>query len=608
VAEMIALDVGTRSIVCAEHEARAITRLGVSEHALPCMREGTVHDLAAAAESIRALRESMGLAEGTPASVAIAGASLTSRSFPVTLSGPGPWTAQDLDAADAAALAAATNRAPASRARTQRTLLGTTRSGFRHDGRPAGSLIGLEGARAEYRLLATWLPLEIVRVKLRAIEAAGFVPAKITVEPVAVGRALFGLTPPPGVFAVIDIGAGTSDIALIAPEGLSGIASVPVAGDSITQILAKRLGLSYLEADRVKRDPDTPVIDLWGAKKTWSAREIRREAEEGVTALVESLAATLRELSGEGRLDGVILVGGGSLWPDLPERLAAEIEISEERVRVRPSETIPGIADRTGLVKGPAFLTVLGIILSESSAFGVTRCTVNGKEALQVAPAAHDRVLTVADVVEACGENPVEFFGEPGEARVTGDVIVPGEPGGDPVVHLRGVGATLDSAVASGDVIKISKGAAGAAAGAVPLAPVVIPAKAGIQESDQTNDLDSRLRGNDEITRGSAPSPHSAPVPLATLIPLPVDRAIAIRIDGREHFVRDRTRSALVDGLRTRATAAVSSTATISTERSAWRVFEALGGRSTLPDRILINGREAGLLDELRAGDEVVVS
>jgi cell division ATPase FtsA len=631
---MIALDVGTRSLVCAEHDDGAITRLGVSEHALPCMREGTVHDLAAAAASIRALRESMGLAEGAAVSVAIAGGSLISRSLSVTIAGPGPWTERDLDEADAEAV----RRAAGTKQFAHRTLLGTIRSAFRHDGRPgeaarsAGSLLGLEGTRAEYRLLATWLPLETVRVKLRAIEAGGFSPTRITVEPIAIGRALFGLTPPPGNFAVIDIGAGTSDIALLSPDGLSGVASVPLAGDTITEVIAKKLGLSYLEADRVKRDPDTPVIDLWGAKKTWSAREILRSAEDGVAKLVEGLAAALRDLDSERRLDGVILVGGGSLWSDLPERLADAIGLSEERVRVRPSETVPGIEDQTGLLRGPAFLTVLGIILSEATAYRVTRVTVNGREALQVAagttrPGAESSggTLTVAEAIKAAGEDPIDYFGEPGEARVEGDSITPGGVGGDPVITVSGATATLDTRVSSGDTIAVTKGMAGdtgagdgacAAVQPQPLQPVPSkpvepqPLDGEARPSTGSERAEAVSAGQAEVQAETIGQPplRTPAIPLATLVALPVNRSIAIRIDGRDLEVKDRTRSAIVNGRRTRAGIPVLPASTITTERAPWRVYEALGGRACLPRRILVNGREAGLMDELRAGDEVVIA
>lgn len=548
---MIALDVGTRSIIAAEftetvpgaapavgastavdastvntaapalsadasdassiaHAAGSgsvtIVRLAYQEHEGAPMRAGGVHDLSAVAAGVRRVREQLGLPVGTPVAMAIAGGLLITRPHTVHLTGPGPWRPADLDAAEDRALLEHGTRdikfahpdlvdGDESKTAGRPLLVGLARAGFRCDGRSVGSLIGMEGAGATWTALATWLPLEHVRLKMQAVTEGGFIPETIVVEPLAVSAALFDAAPPPAIYAVIDIGAGTSDLAIFGPNGLLHAASVPTAGDTITAAISQALGLDYAAAERAKRDGSATVRDLWGDEKKFDATAIRTAAEPGVQELINATATALADFECATPLSGIILVGGGSLWPDLPARLAVAANLPPDRVRRRDARTVAGVVDLTGQIKGPAFLTLLGIIRTTNGAFtrrtfhrdGRSSFTLIRRDDPHRDDARRDGSLhhgveqssakfTVADAMRADGDDPLAWFGAPGAARIEGTTIIGGEPGQDPIIFVSDRPAILDTPLADGDRFTVSRGADGASAPAP--APATAPATA----------------------------------------------------------------------------------------------------------------------------------
>lgn len=484
---MIALDIGTRTLIAAEVIDGTVTRLAHREHAGTPMRGGQVQDLAAVAAGVRALREELALDAGTPASMAVAGGLLRTEAIPVSILGPGPWTEEDLRAAETDALTRtrarsssddASSKEPSQRsADRSEILLGLTRAQMMRDGEPVGSLVGMAGDEGTWLALASWLPVEQVRLKMEAVAEGGFHPRTITVEPLAVSAALFGAAPPPATYAVIDIGAGTSDIAVFTPSGLAATASVPLAGDTITASIASALSLDHLTADRLKRDPETPVRDLWGDEKRHGVTAVSAAADAGADAVAKAIADRLTALSPT-LPAGIILVGGGSLWHDIPARIASALGLPPERVRRRSAETVAGVSDATGSIRGPAYLTLLGIIVSESRAFTRRNFRRNGVSYWTLAPV--NAPFTVADALAWMGDDPLTWFGDPIRDPRSGAWSA-GDP---PVVTVNGRAGSLDSILQEGDDFTIARAGA-------PVAPSIHVADENINAVDAPRGFES---------------------------------------------------------------------------------------------------------------------
>ncbi|HEX9774718.1 MAG TPA: rod shape-determining protein [Actinomycetota bacterium] len=197
------------------------------------------------------------------------------------------------------------------------------------------------------------VPSGITSVEQRAVEeavyAAGGRSAHIIEEPMAaaIGAGL-PIHEPTGNM-IVDIGGGTTEVAVISLGGVVTSASVRVAGDelddSIVQYIKKEYSLMLGErtAEEIKMQvgsafpvPDEPNAEIrgrdlvTGLPKTIivSAGEIRRAIEEPVNQIIDAVRNTLDKTPPELAADimdkGIVLTGGGALLAGLDERLKHE--------------------------------------------------------------------------------------------------------------------------------------------------------------------------------------------------------------------------------------------------------------------------------------------
>ncbi|MDA3021248.1 MAG: rod shape-determining protein [Actinomycetota bacterium] len=197
------------------------------------------------------------------------------------------------------------------------------------------------------------VPSGITGVEQRAVKDAGYAAGArkvfIIEEPMA---AAIGANLPvhePTGNMVVDIGGGTSEVAVISLGGIVTSLSIRVGGDeldnSIIQFVKKEYSLMLGErtAEEIKMAigsafplPDEPQAEIRGRDLVSglprtivvTAEEIRRAMDEPVNAIIASVKATLDrtppELSGDIMDRGIVLTGGGALLRGLDERLRHE--------------------------------------------------------------------------------------------------------------------------------------------------------------------------------------------------------------------------------------------------------------------------------------------
>jgi len=198
------------------------------------------------------------------------------------------------------------------------------------------------------------VPSGVTGVEKRAVqEAAVFAGARkepfIIEEPMAAAIGAGLPVHEPSGNMVVDIGGGTTEVAVISLGGIVAAQSVRVAGDeldnAIIQYVKKEYALLLGErtAEGIKMAvgsafpvPDEPHAEIRGRDlvsglpKTIvvSAAEIRRAVEEPVNAIIDAVRSTLDrcppELSGDIMDRGIVLTGGGALLRGLDERLRHE--------------------------------------------------------------------------------------------------------------------------------------------------------------------------------------------------------------------------------------------------------------------------------------------
>lgn len=192
------------------------------------------------------------------------------------------------------------------------------------------------------RILLVAAASDMVQSFVEAVVAAGIEPVSVDLAPFAVARAVSsaarGEVGMAGAEAIVDVGAGVTNIVIHHSGEARFVRILLIGGDEITSALVDQMSLSTEEAEAVK-------LDLGRGVGTPEAHKILRDQVE---ALVQEIQGSLDYyLSQEDSepIVSVIVTGGGSLTPGLVERLQ-----ETARVQVRRATPLAELdASKSGL-------------------------------------------------------------------------------------------------------------------------------------------------------------------------------------------------------------------------------------------------------------------
>jgi rod shape-determining protein MreB and related proteins len=207
------------------------------------------------------------------------------------------------------------------------------------------------------------VPSGITGVEQRAVqEAAEYAgarkPAYIIEEPMAAAIGAGLPVHEPSGNMVVDIGGGTTEVAVISLGGIVASESIRVAGDEIDQALMSFCKKEYSLAlgERTAEDIKTQLASAWPLKEELYAEvrgrdlvtglpqtivvstvELREAIEEPVQAICDAIKYTLDrtppELAADMMEKGIVITGGGSLLHGLDARLAMETGMPVRRAK-----------------------------------------------------------------------------------------------------------------------------------------------------------------------------------------------------------------------------------------------------------------------------------
>lgn len=230
----------------------------------------------------------------------------------------------------------------------------------------------LEGHRARTigaDIIATFLPEDVVDGLYRAVDLAGLDVVNLTLEPIAAIQVAIPEMYRMLNIALVDVGAGTSDISITKDGSIIAYGMIPVAGDSLTEVIAKHCLVDFATAEQIKRDTGTKeqieYKDIMGLSQTISTAEIEEVTSQMIADMTGRVADKIRELNGGKAVSAVFVVGGGGTLPGYTAALAGKLGIQKERVAVRGKEVMQNIefleADAR---KDSLMVTPIGICLS----------------------------------------------------------------------------------------------------------------------------------------------------------------------------------------------------------------------------------------------------
>ncbi|MFR6624991.1 MAG: cell division FtsA domain-containing protein [Flavonifractor plautii] len=156
-------------------------------------------------------------------------------------------------------------------------LVGYTPTQFWLNHYPLTTLLGHTGQHLEAAVVATFLPSEVVDSLYAVMQKAGLEVASMTLEPIAALNAAIPADLRLLNLALVDIGAGTSDIAVCRDGSVVGYTMATVAGDEITEALMRACLVDFPTAEAMKlelgRSKSVSFTDILG----WS-RPCRRRS------------------------------------------------------------------------------------------------------------------------------------------------------------------------------------------------------------------------------------------------------------------------------------------------------------------------------------------
>jgi len=477
--QIFALDIGTRKIVGLVMQkgpaGYQVIDAEMMEHSTRAMMDGQIHDVEAVAAAITDIKNQLENRLGfklESAAVAAAGRALkTSRGQVRKKRGVmNEMSRDEVQALEIEAIQQAqyqlSQQDNDTRERGNYFCVGYSVTRYLLEDQELGSLIGQVGAEVAVEVVATFLPRVVVDSLFSSLKRAGLEVASLTLEPIAA----LSVAIPPAMrllnLALVDIGAGTSDIAVVKEGKILAYAMVPVGGDELTEFLAGEYLLDFNSAEAMKRlldsQPEVEMVDILGNKSVFATSEVIEGLNRVTGELARDIAGNILALNQKSP-SAVICVGGGSLTPTLTTTLAAHLELPANRVGYRTPESFNEIQFTADFLRGPQGVTPMGIAYNCFTIPPVpfTRVSVNGGDIALW----NMGELTVASALLSSGISLANMYGKPGLGKtieINGYVkIYKGVMGTPPTIKVNGEPATLETPVQEGNIIEFAPGVDG---------------------------------------------------------------------------------------------------------------------------------------------------
>lgn len=228
---------------------------------------------------------------------------------------------------------------------------------MRIDGYPVSNPIGFTGAQVELHLFNAFAPMVHLGALQSVANALKLDLLGVIAEPYAVATCL-----DPGELGdagavFIDVGGGTTDVALVRGGGISGTKMLALGGRAFTKGLAERQALSFADAERAKIAASADADDEVAAALLEDARIWR----DGVELMIGDLA-------GDDLLPGrILLCGGGAELPQVRAVLEEDGWWSRlpfarrPKVRALSPDEVVGLRDATGTLGSRQDVTPLAL-------------------------------------------------------------------------------------------------------------------------------------------------------------------------------------------------------------------------------------------------------
>lgn len=474
---LFALDVGTRKVAGlwvarGEAGARVLAHV-MHEHPERAMIDGQVHLIDKAARVVAKVREDLEKITGeklSEAHVAVAGRALMTAEHSLTLKShsKAPLTREQVLMMELQAVKESKASLKDPRASAGSYCVGYNVTRLVLDGQPLQALEGHTGESVEISVLATFLPKVVLDSLNAVLREAGLSLASLTLEPIAAVQIAVPQDLRRLNIAMVDVGAGTSDIALTRDGRVTAFAMAPLAGDEVTERLAEAFLLDFSQAEALKKSDLESigylVKDVFGNKRVLEPGQVWNEAMPAINAWAREVGNRIMDMNFGKPPQAVLLVGGGSQAPGMDLALADALGIPSARVGRRPANLQREFEELPEVLQAPWATTPLGIALSALERRGLpfAHFRVN-EQRVQVLNL--NQAFSAFDALVAAGKELSEFYARPGLALTYefngAQRVEKGSLGTPARLFVNGAAAAVDEHIKPGDALVFLPAVAG---------------------------------------------------------------------------------------------------------------------------------------------------
>ncbi|HYL40404.1 MAG TPA: cell division FtsA domain-containing protein, partial [Candidatus Binatus sp.] len=355
-------------------DKRATVRgVGKKRQGLAHMQSGTVADISAVVDNCSvALQEAEEMAGFRPSQVVIGIAGELVKGFTTVHDQQRPKAEQPITEAELGKLIEGVQREAmraAERSVTWETGLTSVEVRLVHaavvgcwiDGYAVTNPVGFQGRNVRIAIFDAFAPLVHLGALQTVASRLDLELIAVVAEPYGVARVLDSEQVRQGGALFVDVGGGTTDVALVRQGGIEGTRMFALGGRAFTKSIADRLDLPFPRAESLKVDYARGIA---GERED----DVRRIVADDVAVWAAGVELVLEELGGTDQLPGRIhLCGGGSRLPEIREALSTEafwrhlpFARPPEVSLLNPSQ-IESVRDATDLLVDQQDVTPMGL-------------------------------------------------------------------------------------------------------------------------------------------------------------------------------------------------------------------------------------------------------
>ena len=271
--------------------------------------------------------------------------------------------------------------------------------------------IGMYGGRLEANFHVVVGQVSSIKNVGRCIKSAGLDLGKITLEPLASSDAVLSQEEKEAGVALIDIGGGTTDLAIFKDGIIRHTAVIPFGGGVITEDIKEGCSIIEKQAELLKikfgsawpgENKDNEIVSIPGLRgrepKEITLKNLSKIIHARVVEIIEQVYVEIKNYGHEEQkkklIAGIVLTGGGSQLNHL-KQLVEYITGMDTRIGY-PNEHLAGDTDEA--VASPLYATAVGLLMNAVKNNGKEMYTDEDEENLEeMAYADHDKVKTKAN-------------------------------------------------------------------------------------------------------------------------------------------------------------------------------------------------------------------